>query len=196
MKKIISLILVFAICLTVSSCTVNLDDFSLMPAEKKKSAVSKYLMDNEYLVFLDKLELFAAKLTYEVYSDSNKQTNVCISPLSVYMALALAIECTNGETREEMLNAVGVSYDEVKEFTEVLYAFSNREYYYTNVLNEKKILAFEELANSIWVDDSVTLKQDCMNSLADDFNCDQFGVDFSTAEGERAINAYIKEKTH
>ena len=78
MKKIISLILVFAICLTVSSCTVNLDDFSLMPAEKKKSAVSKYLMDNEYLVFLDKLESFAAKLTYEVYSDSDKQTNVCI----------------------------------------------------------------------------------------------------------------------
>ena len=78
-----------------------------------------------YEEFIEKLDLFAAKLTYEIYADSNKRSNICISPVSVYMALALATECANGETREEILNAVGVTYDEVKNFTKVLYAFSN-----------------------------------------------------------------------
>jgi len=78
----------------------------------------------------------------------------------------------------------------------VLYAFSNREYYYTNMMNNKKILAFEELANSIWVDKNTTLKEDGINDLASNFNCDLFSVNFKTSEGEKAINAYIKDKTH
>ena len=149
-----------------------------------------------YQEFLDKLDSFAAKLTYEVYADSDKQTNICISPVSVYMALALATECANGETRDEILNAVGVTYDEVENFTKVLYGFSNREYYYTNILEKEKILAFEELANSIWVDKSTAFKEDGINNLANNFNCDVFSVNFKTSEGSRAINAYIKEKTH
>ena len=149
-----------------------------------------------YQEFLDKLDAFAAKLTYEVYADSDKQTNICISPVSVYMALALATECASGETRNEILNAVGVTYDDVKNFTRVLYALSNREYYYTNMMSQKKVLAFEELANSIWIDKNTAFKDDGINSLANNFNCDLFSVDFKTSEGEKAINAYIKEKTH
>ena len=90
----------------------------------------------------------------------------------------------------------GVTYDEVKNFTKVLYAFSNREYYYTNMMSQKKALAFEELANSIWIDKNTAFKEDGINSLANNFNCDLFSVDFKTSEGEKAINAYINEKTH
>ena len=149
-----------------------------------------------YEEFIEKLDTFAAKLTYEVYADSNKQSNICISPVSVYMALALATECADGETRDEILNAVGVTYDEVKNFTKLLYAFSNREYYYTDRNNEKKVLAFEKLANSIWVDKNTSVKQDGINDLANNFNCDMFSVNFKNGEGEKAISDYIKEKTH
>lgn len=196
MKKFISLILVLTICLAFSSCAVNPENYSLALAAK---AIEVKHSDSEqvgYEEFLDKLDAFASKLTYEVYADSNKQSNICISPVSVYMALALATECSGGETRDEILNAVGVTYDEVKNFTKVLYAFSNREYYYTNMMNNKKILAFEELANSIWVDKNTTLKEDGINDLASNFNCDLFSVNFKTSEGEKAINAYIKDKTH
>ena len=196
MKKIISLILVLTICLAFSSCAINPENYSLALAAKAIEVKYSDAKEESYENFLDKLDAFASKLTYEVYADSNKQSNVCISPVSVYMALALATECANGETRDEILNAVGVTYDEVKNFTKVLYAFSNREYYYTNMLNNKKILAFEELANSIWVDKNTTLKEDGINDLASNFNCDLFSVNFKTSEGEKAINAYIKDKTH
>lgn len=196
MKKIISLILILTMCFAISSCSVNPENYSLALAAKAMEVKHSDAKQEGYEDFIDKLDAFAAKLTYEVYADSNKQSNICISPVSVYMALALATECANGETRDEILNAVGVTYDEVKNFTKVLYGFSNREYYYTNMLNNKKILAFEELANSIWVDKNITLKEDGINNLANNFNCDLFSVNFKTSEGEKAINAYIKEKTH
>ena len=196
MKKIIFLILILTMCFAISSCAVNPENYSLALAAKAMEVKHSDAKQEGYEDFIDKLDAFAAKLTYEIYADSNKQSNICISPVSVYMALALATECANGETRDEILNAVGVTYDEVKNFTKVLYGFSNREYYYTNMLNNKKILAFEELANSIWVDKNITLKEDGINNLANNFNCDLFSVNFKTSEGEKAINAYIKEKTH
>jgi serpin B len=196
MKKLISLILVLTMCIAFSSCAVNPEKYSLALAANAMEVEHSDAEQEGYEEFIDKLDAFAAKLTYKVYADSNKQTNICISPVSVYMALALATECANGETRDEILNAVGVTYDEVKNFTKVLYGFSNREYYYTNMLNNKKLLAFEELANSIWIDKNTAFKEDGIKNLADNFNCDLFGVNFKTSEGERAINAYIKEKTH
>ena len=196
MKKFISLILAITMCLSLSSCAVNPDDYSLAKADEATTVKYTDAKQDGYEEFLDKLDAFASKLTYEVYADSDKQTNVCISPVSVYMALALATECANGETRDEILNAVGVTYDEVKNFTKVLYAFSNREYYYTNMMNDKKILAFEELANSIWVDREITLKEEGISNLASNYNCDLFSVSFKTGEGEKVINAYIKDKTH
>lgn len=196
MKKFIALILVLSMCFALSSCKVNPEEHSLAFAAEAMKVTYSDSQQEGYKEFLDKLDAFAAKLTYEVYKDSNKQTNICISPVSVYMALALATECANGETREEILSAVGVTYDEVKNFTKVLYAFSNREYYYINKMHDKEILAFVELANSIWVDKNTTLKEDGINNLANNFNCDLFSVNFKTSEGEKAINAYIKEKTH
>ena len=158
MKKVISLILVLTMCFAFASCLAEPESHNLALAAKAVEVKHSDLNQEGYDKFIEKLDAFAAKLTYEIYADSNKRSNICISPVSVYMALALATECANGETREKILNAVGVTYDEVKNFTKVLYAFSNREYYYTNMMNNKEILAFEELANSIWVDKNTTLK--------------------------------------
>ena len=196
MRKFIALMLVLTMCTALSACTANPYSYSLARAAGAMEVGRSDYEQDGYAEFLDKLDVFAAELTYEVYSDSDKQTNVCISPVSVYMALALATECANGNTRDEILNAVGVTYDEVKNFTKVLYAFSNREYYYTNMLNSKQLLAFEELSNSIWVDKNTALYDNAVSNLAESFNCDLFSVSFKTGEGERAINAYIEEKTH
>lgn len=196
MKKVTAFILILATCLALSSCATDPARYSLASAAAATEVNYSDLKQEGYEAFIDKLDAFAARLTHEVYADSDKQANICISPVSVYMALALATECADGETREEILRAVGVTYDEVKNFTRLLYAFSNREYYYTSMLDREKLLAFDELANSVWVDKSITLKESGISSLASSYNCDLFSVSFKTSEGEKAINAYIKEKTH
>jgi serpin B len=64
------------------------------------------------------------------------------------------------------------------------------------MMGNKKVLAFSELANSIWVDKNTALKEDGIYNLANNFNCDLFSVNLKTNEGEKVINAYIKDKTH
>lgn len=196
MKKTTALFLILAMCFGFASCAKNPEAYALASAAEAMKVTYADATQEGYAEFIDKLDSFAAKLTHAVYADSNKQTNICISPISVYMALALATECAGGKTRDEILNAVGVTYEEVKNFTKVLYAFSNREYYYTNIMHNKKLLAFEELANSIWVDKNTDFKEDGIKNLSQNFNCDLFSVNFKTSEGEKAINAYIKDKTH
>lgn len=199
MKKLLSLLLVLVLCFGMTSCiaaNVNYADYSVAKAAPKMEANYSNYGQKDFRAFLDKLDAFAAKLTAEVYADSDKQTNVCISPVSVYMALALTVECTTGDSRAEILDAVGVTYDEVKRFTKVLYALANREYGYEDFSGNEKLAAFEELANSIWADDGVSLKDAGVETLADDYNCDLFRVDFGGDEGERAIADYIKKKTH
>ncbi|MBQ7323467.1 MAG: hypothetical protein IJW96_02760 [Clostridia bacterium] len=196
MKKSVYIPLALAMCFAFASCSVNPGKYAVALSAGKISVKLQGDMQEKYEEFVDKLDAFAAKLTYEVYADSEKQSNICISPVSVYMALALASECANGKTREEIVNAVGVTYEEVKDFTKFLYALSNRDFQYTNLMGNKKILAFEELANSIWADKSIALKETCVNNLANNFHCDLFSVNFNNKEGEKVINAYIKEKTH
>ena len=197
MKKILALVLVLSTCFLFASCTADSGKKQLALAANPIEVNHSDSQQDGYEEFLDKLDAFAAKLTYEIYSDSDKQSNVCISPVSVYMALALATECADGETRDEILNAVGVTYDEVKNFTKFLYSFCNQEFYYrSGVTGEKEVLAFEELVNSIWVDKRATLNEDGINNLANNYNCDLFSVSFKNGEGAKAINEYIEEKTH
>lgn len=196
MKRAVSLILVLSMFFALVSCVADYKNNSLASAAEKMSVSYSDARQDGYVEFLEKLERFAAKLTYEVYSGGEKQSNVCISPISVYMALALATECAGGETRAEILDAVGVSYDEVISFTKYLYAFSNREFYYRDLLENRQVSAFEELANSLWASKAVRLKQSCIDDLATNYHCDLFAAELHTDEGEKAINSYIKDKTH
>lgn len=206
MKKLLSLITALILCLSVTSCHMvsiignsnhNDHDYEkhtiACAADKIKLTYNDYKKDG-YQEFLEKLDNFASELTYEVYSDSNKSDNFVISPLSIYMALALATECANGETRDQILNAVGVTYEEVQSFTKYLYAYTNRTFYSND--KNKQISALEQLSNSIWVDNNTKLKDIGINSLANNFNCDMFSVDFGSNEGNDAINSYINDKTH
>ena len=112
------------------------------------------------------------------------------------MALALAVECAAGVTRDEILAAVGVTYKEVESFTSYLYAFCNRDFKYENPMGQEKILAFEELSNSFWAEEGLPLNESGVKKLSDSYNCDLFSVNFANGSAERAISAYIKDKTH
>ena len=196
MKRLLSLFLLISICLSFAACSVDTEKYTVASAKEKRETTYKDAQNEDYIAFLEKLDSFSSKLAYGVYSDSDKLSNLCISPISVYMALALACECADGETRSEILNALGLSYEEVYTYTKYLYAFSNKEFNYTNLLGNKKASAFEDLSNSLWIDKDVQLKKDGIDRLAYDYNCDIFGVSFKDSSASKAINQYIKDKTH
>ncbi len=201
-KKLIASMLVIFMCIGICSCSfdpfgVDTDDFAIaLAAEKENVKYETYISEN-YLAFNSKLASFSAKLS-EMLSDEfgTNDKNLCFSPVSVYMALALATECSGGETREQILSALGMTYEEVREFTAVLYAACNTEYYYDSLSGSKKVEAFSELHNSIWLDDSVKIDQNGADALAKSFNTDIFAADFESGAADKAIKQYIKDKTH
>ena len=197
MKKIASITLVFTLLFSLISCSASYGRFSVAEASAKREVSYTDYSQDGYGEFIDKLAAFSARLT-DAWSERwyDGDENIVISPLSIYMALALAVECSQDETRDEILSAVGVSYEEVEGFTSYLYAFCNRDFKYYNPMGNQKVLAFEELSNSFWADDGISLNEAGVKKLADSYNCDLFKVNFTNGEARRAISSYIKDKTH
>ena len=198
MKRIIAFLLLCALVVSSSSCSLLLDTHAVALAYEPKAVDSyhDYYKDEEYKAFIEKIELFSAKLTASVCAEYGQSDNIVISPLSIYMALSLAIECAGGETRQEILDAVGVTYDEVNKFAQNLYGFANIEYSQPNIVGIEQTVARQILTNSIWLDDSVSFIREGVDKLASEYNCDVYQSSFKSGEAERLINRYIESKSH
>ena len=205
MKKIWGIIFILISILCLASCNKS-GEYLMYEASKEKVNLRDYQDSSELDIFLEKLDAFANKLTIETFYDKlnkgeldlSSTDNYCISPISVYMALAMAIECSNGNTRNEILSAVGVTYEEVAKFTEYLYTIANNERCRTDgITNAKKLMYFEQLANSIWIDEKVELKPVGLENLANLYHCSSYHAPFSTDKksASKAVNDYIKEMT-
>ena len=199
MKKLIALLLALVMGFSVCSCGKitdwYLDSHAIALAAEKKGTGYNDFKDEDYKAFLLKIQSFSAELTAEMSKKYGTGDNFAISPISVYMGLALACECAVGETRQEILDAVGVTYEEVSKYTSKLYAYANKEYIQRGVTNNEKVVAYQSLNNSIWLDDSVEFVEDGVNNLASDYNCDVFRASVKGGEMERLINKYIENKT-
>ena len=199
MKKLIALTLVIVTCFSLFSCARiiewQLDKNAIAFAAEKKELTSEIRNSDEYKAFLQKLEVFSAQLTAEMTQKYGKDDNFVISPISIYMGLALAIECATGDTRQEILDAVGVTYEEVSKYTSGLYANANREYIKRVATGNKKVVAYQTLNNSIWLDKDVKFVEEGVNKLASNYNCDVFQTSFKSGEAEKLIEKYIENKT-
>lgn len=199
MKKLIALTLVIVTCFSLFSCARiiewQLDKNAIAFAAEKKELTSEIRNSDEYKAFFQKLEVFSAQLTAEMTQKYGKDDNFVISPISIYMGLALAIECATGDTRQEILDAVGVTYEEVSKYTSGLYANANREYIKRVATGNKKVVAYQTLNNSIWLDKDVKFVEEGVNKLASNYNCDVFQTSFKSGEAEKLIEKYIENKT-
>lgn len=194
MRKLILVIFSITFMFLGVSCVNNTDgDFILKPASPKYAYQYTEAYEEEYLNFLNKLKGFYSELTANTYSTFKDETdNMCISPVSIYMALALTIECANNTTRQEILDAIGVTYEEVQKYTKLIYAQLNNEY-----LEDGKVSCIELLTNSIWFEESVVLKEVGLTSLADNYNCTSYGVPFKNNNGaaNKALQDYVNRNT-
>ena len=203
MKKYFILIVTIFMLFVVASCGQPNDDQQDDTREDyvvkmAKQELEKHLYNNEeYNLFLKKIQNFSYKLAEYVYDDYNKIDNFTISPISIYMALAMAAESTSGNTRDEIINALDLTYEEMALFTKHLYSDRNYTYYENDYEGNRVAVGFEDLNNSIWVDENVTLKENVMNSLADDFYVSTYKAPIknNTEKAEEALREYIKENT-
>lgn len=149
-----------------------------------------------YLSFKQGTDKFSAKFTENVYKTADKDDNFTVAPLSVYMALSLVTECAGGDTRKEILDVLGVSYDELKENISKLYRALNVEHKSSGLIAEKT-LGMVNMTNSIWLDKSLQTNRACLDELAGKYYAYAYQTDFVNKPdlANYAIKSFIKKQT-
>lgn len=150
------------------------------------------LKTDDYLAYKSSVEKFAADFTAQTYADYKKQDNFTVSPISVYMALSLAAECAAGDTRGEILDALGVTHEQLKTHFSTLYRSLEVEHKVGD-----GITGMLDLTNSIWVNEGMQVKQPCIESLSNDYYAYSYSADFahSNAEANQAVRDFVSKQT-
>ena len=114
-------------------------------------------------------------------------TNTLYSPASLYMGLAMLSECTAGDTRGEVLSALGMgSYTNLGGYSDRMF----RWFY------EDESPAEVFMSNSIWIDKTqVDPTEALMTTLQDDYHAHAFAVDFKDPKTGDIYTGYINNAT-
>ncbi|MBN2773668.1 MAG: serpin family protein [Prolixibacteraceae bacterium] len=177
MKKIIS-ILILSLILFVSC---NLDGDS--PKEIKKIELdekSAQLIeaDNEF-----GLELF------QLINAAKEEKNLMISPLSVSVALAMAYNGAEGDTKTEMeqaLKVLGLTTDEINASYE----------YLINALQSLDPDVVFQLANAIFYEKTFSVKSNFINTNKNVYDAEVAKLDFGSTDALSTINNWVADKTN
>ena len=196
------LLLLILCCFVITGCDFetkkdNSSDLKYLLASK--SEVKQLNYTKEFEDFIYKVGDFSTELTDFIYSKFNyKYDQMAISPISIYMALAMATAVSEIEVQKELENVLGLSYEEIYEYTKYLYSVLNNEKNEENLYTKEEELAFSiQLGNSIWLDKSLSYKQSGIDLLKDYFYVDSYMVPFSTENktANKAIQDFVCRNT-
>ena len=191
LRSIVALACASVCALSFTACSAGRS--KLLGAPKAVESLDyETLVSDGYKSFENSVKNFAAEFAGYAYADYKKQQNFAVSPISVYMALSLAAECASGDTRSEILDALGVTYDQLKTYFSTLYARIESE--------EKRgddIMSVVKLSNSIWVNDGTKVKQRCIDALSNNYYAYSYSADFKhdNAGANKAVRNFVKEQT-
>ena len=115
--------------------------------------------------------------------------NKNLSPISVYLAVAMAAEGAQGETLSELLALLGAdSLEDLRRNAEAM----------IQALSVQGRDSELMLANSLWMgmqDGEVAFREDYLKTLADSYDATADAVPFGEAAAQERIAAWIREKT-
>lgn len=196
MKKIVKILsLVCCSFFLFTSCVSRKIDATLLkePAQATALAYKDAKNDENLIAFRQKAETFAAEFSANVYAEQTKKTNYTVSPVSVFMALSLAAECAEGETRSQILSALGVSHEELQSEISKLYRQLNEIHE-----RQKKETGRIKLTNSIWLSNGFQPKASALQPLAEKYFCYSYQADFlnENQKANQAVRNFIYRETN
>ena len=104
LMKLIGLAVAATTLFSLTGCSETVKGKTLAKAATPTELSYAELKSEEFLAFAEKCNDFSATFATESFSDYAKKDNFAVSPVSVFMSLAMAAECSNGNTREEILD--------------------------------------------------------------------------------------------
>ncbi|MBQ1208749.1 MAG: hypothetical protein IIX65_09480 [Lachnospiraceae bacterium] len=112
--------------------------------------------------------------------------NVIYSPLNVYMALAMAAEITDGETRAQLLALLGA--EDIDALRWKAPAIWNAHYHRDGATSTV-------LASSLWLDERILYKEETVKNLAENYYASTYQGDMQTTEMGDALRAWLNQQT-
>lgn len=134
--------------------------------------------------FIRAVDDFSWKTASEILREGSGNRNY--SPLSLYYALAIAAQGSEGRTKEEFLELLGM------EDQKVLAEECGRLFRRLYTDNECGSL---KPANSLWLRDGFDVKQKFLDTARKDYYASVFGVDFTNPETGNIMGAWVAEQT-
>jgi serine protease inhibitor len=138
---------------------------------------------------------FAFRLGAELAKNAHGQ-NFVFSPYSVWMPLAALVNAADATRKSDLLAALGasgVSEEDInRAASRMLYGLTRswqQQYPYQEYYNPLKI------ANAIFADNKVTLRQDFAQIFMDYYRGSSINVDFRSREAADAVNNWASENT-
>jgi serpin B len=180
MKKFIQPIIIVVL---ITGCTVQNDPIIKVPTDATPIALKlgmekRVNQDNE----------FAFDLLNKTIASSG-ETNVFISPLSVSIALGMAWNGANGQTKTEIETAMkmrGMSVDDINGYYQIL----------QSTLPGIDPTTKLSIANSLWYKTGFPVKSDFLKVNTDYFNAYVKELDFKQAWDVDTINNWCAKKTN
>ena len=130
------------------------------------------------------LKDFFARANATVLGDSRQ--NTVFSPLNTFMALAMLAEITDGSSRAQVLDALGVA--DLETLRDKAYRVWNANY-----SNDGAVTSI--LGNSVWLSDGLEYRQEVLDTLALSYFASSFRGDFSDDRYRNAMRQWISEQT-
>ena len=142
-----------------------------------------YSVAQTYRQSLKKLSAFFDELTKKMLEG---KSGAVVSPVNVYAALSALAECTDGTSRRQILDLIGVTdIEELREQSKLVWLYNSRDDGYGRSL----------LGNSVWLSSDMPVKENCVKILNDDHYASVFTGDFAADEYKTALKQWISDQT-
>lgn len=131
------------------------------------------------------LESFVRATASEILSGDGTENRV-YSPMSLYMALAMLAEISDGNTRAQILNLLGA---------ESIEALRTQAHGVWNANYNDDGAVTSILASSLWLDNDIAYQKETLDILAEFYYASSFSGEMGSDEMNLALHEWLNEQT-
>ncbi len=177
MKENYKKIRLFTTVLTTTAILLSGCDQDQISYDAQKNTSS--IVMEPAVVSYDTVKTFS----YDLFSQNMHSQNPVLSPISAYLALSMAGSGSGSTTKEAFVDLLG----------ENMTSTSNSIIHLLSQNNSDNVIS---LANSIWIDDSCSVKTNWLDNIQSVMNVEAFKADLSSAQITQKMNQWIQEQTN
>ena len=139
----------------------------------------------QYADYSEGLDGFFQKSTVQILSGKEAKNRV-YSPVSLYLALGMLAETTDGNSRKQILDLLG--YNSIEELRTQAHAIWN-----LNFCDDG--LSKSLLASSMWFDKDLPYNEATLKSLADNYYSSSFSGEMGSDEYDKVLQDWLNHNT-